>query len=182
MKRIITASIAGITSIALLGAAPVSAQPSGLDPETVTAASRYALPIAFDSFVTRCSAELDPAGFTLSNSDAIMAKFSEGNDDAWPQAKQALMGLASEGGDAGPMAAIFDTMDDEDLRPFVDGLVGGLVAQEIKTENCETIERGLEILDPLPADNFAQLIGLFFELGNDEPEGEAATAPVDPAE
>ena len=164
---------ASAAAVALLGASPAMAQPSNLDPAAITAAARYALPIAFDSFVTSCSANLAPGGYALSNSDRLMVKFSEGSDENWPAAKQAMIAMASEGDDADGMAAIFDVMGDEELRPFVDALVGGLISGEIKADDCEIIERGLEILDPLPADNLAQVVGLFFELGaNDEEEGE----------
>ncbi len=179
MKRFITATKASTAAIlataALIGNTPAHAQPSDLDPAVVTAAARYALPVAFDSFLTSCSAELDPAGYAVTNADNLMAKFSDGTDEAWPVAKQAIIAMASEGEDAEEMAAIFDMMGDEELRPFVDALAGSLISQEIKPDDCEFIERALEVLDPLPADNFAEMVGLFFELGareDDESEDE----------
>ena len=74
---------------------------------------------------------------------------------------------------------LFEVMGDAELRPFVNSLIGNLVAQEIKTDDCLAVERGLEILDPLPADNVAQLIGFLVEMGqrgDDEEDGEEEIA------
>lgn len=178
MKHTINATKLAFVSLAAaatLSASHATAQPSNLDPAAVAAASRYALPIAFDSFVTRCSASLDQGGYALRNSDRLMAKFSDGMDDAWPAAKDAMIMMASGDEDAREMTAVVAMLGDDELRPFVDGLVGGLIGQEIKTDDCEVIERGLEILDPLPADNIAQMVGLIVELGAREDEEQVAS-------
>ncbi len=162
MKRIPFAALAA--PLALLSAVtPAAAQDRELDPEAVQAAARYALPLAFDGYVTRCSAELDPSGYVASNTDNLSAKFSDGAGESWPAAKVLMMNIARE--EAGEMTAIFDMLDDESLRPFVDGMIQGIVAQEMKVEECGTVERALEILDPMPADNVAALAGFLFEMG-----------------
>lgn len=153
------AAIAAATS----GATPASAQADNLDPDSVAAAVRYTLPLAFKGYVSRCSGTLDANGFALSNAPRLNAKFSEGVDAAWPSARNLIMQVAKE--QAGDMSALFDVMEDDDLRPFVDGIVELLAAQEIKLEDCQTIERGLEILDPLPADNVGALFGFLVESG-----------------
>ncbi|AWW74795.1 hypothetical protein CD351_10205 [Erythrobacter sp. KY5] len=178
MKNIKTSAklaVATGMAFATISAAPAAAQPSDLDPAAVAAASRYALPIAFDSFVTKCSTSLDRRGYALSNSERLMAKFSDGIDEAWPAAKDAMILMASGNADTREMTAVFAMLGDDELRPFVDGLVGGLIGQEIKTDDCEVIERGLEILDPLPAENIAQMVGLIVELGARDEEEEVAS-------
>ena len=165
---------------AMLFASPASAQADRLDPAAVTAAARYALPVAFDGFLQRCSSNLAPSGFAIRNASDIRAKFSEGSAQAWPAAKAAMLQLASE--EAGDMTAILGGLNDDDLRPFVDGLVQGLVSQEIKLDDCSDIERGLEILDPLPAENTAALIGFFFELGAREEAEDDGEAKADAAQ
>lgn len=160
-----TISKALLASLGLLAAAPLAAQPADLDPQTVSAAARYALPLAFDGFLTTCSAELDENGYALSNEGRLTAKFSDGVDAAWPQAKTALMQLGGDQGDG--MSDLIGMLDDEQLRPFVDGIIETMVAGEIKVKDCANIERGLEILDPLPADNVAELVGFLFEMGVD---------------
>jgi len=55
-------------------------------------------------------------------------------------------------------------MPEKQLRPFVDGLVTQMIAGEIKPKTCGKIERGLELLSPLPVDNTAQLMTFVAEL------------------
>lgn len=163
-----------LVSTALIGATPAMAQPRELDPVAVAAAARYALPIAFDGFLRRCSANLQPDGYAKSNAVQLRAKFAEGSDAAWPAAKAAMMQMTAE--EAGDMSAMFEMMGDDALRPFVDGLVEGMVSQEIKTEDCADIERGLEILDPLPAENLAAMVGFVVELGQKKDAEQSVTA------
>lgn len=165
MKRTVTTASATLAIVGLMASGPVLAQPRDLDPTQVSAATRYALPLAFDGYVARCSGELDPAGYSLSNAARLRVKFAEDQDEAWPAAKQTLIALASEG-DGADMAGIFDLMGDAELRPFVDALVGSMLSQEIKLKDCGDIDRGLEILDPLPAENLADLVGFLFEMGH----------------
>jgi hypothetical protein len=55
-------------------------------------------------------------------------------------------------------------LPEESLRPFVDGLVGQMIAGEIKPDSCGKIERGLELLAPLPPENVAGLFAFIAEL------------------
>ena len=165
---------AALMSAALLGTTPAAAQPNELDPVAVAAAARYALPIAFDGFMRRCSANLLPDGYAKSNASQLRAKFADGSDAAWPAAKAAMLQMTAE--DTGDMAAMFEMMGDDALRPFVDGLVEGMVSEEIKPDQCSDIERGLEILDPLPADNLAAMVGFFVEMGQKDDAAEDGAA------
>ncbi|MEP3420731.1 MAG: hypothetical protein ABJN35_03285 [Erythrobacter sp.] len=172
MKRIAVQASAIAMGMAVLAATPVAAQPHDLDPVAATAAARYALPSAFEGYVAQCSASLSPDGYTLTNASSVSAKFTDGADDSWPAAKVLMMEIIRE--EAGDMVSMLELMDDDNLRPFVDGMIAGLVSQEIPTDDCGTIERALEILDPLPADNVAALFGFAIEMGLAE-EDDAAT-------
>lgn len=167
MKHLTTFAGAALLAGVAFGAAPASAQVEDLDPAAVAAATRYALPLAFEGFMTRCFDRLDNEGYAVTNAEGLRAKFSDGADAAWPGARSLIIEMASE--EADNMTDIFEMLDDDALRPFVDGLVENMVAQEIRPEDCETIERGLEIFDPLPADNMAAIVGFIVELvGNEE--------------
>ena len=158
---------------ALVAATPLAAQsPADIDPQSMSAAVRYALPLAFDGFIETCSAQLSPSGYALRNENNLRAKFNDGIDAAWPPAKAALVTIASDGEGMGNM---FEMLDDDTLRPFVDGLVKSLVQSEIKTKDCSNIERGMEILDPMPVENIAQLAGFLAEVGLDGRSEETRT-------
>ena len=181
MKRITKLAATALASATMFAATPVTAQPSDLDPAAVAAAVRYSLPMAFDGYMTRCFDSLAPDGYAITNADALRAKFADGNEASWPGAKALMMDMARE--EAGDMTAVFELMDDDDLRPFVDGLITNMAASEIREQDCETIERGLEIFDPLPADNLAMMVGFIVELGiaMDQEEMAQAEAAADAA-
>ncbi|WP_299192651.1 hypothetical protein [uncultured Erythrobacter sp.] len=175
MKQLTTFAGAALMAGAAFGAAPASAQVEDLDPAAVAAATRYALPLAFEGFMTRCFDRLDNDGYAVTNAETLRAKFSDGADAAWPGARTLIVQMASE--EADNMTDVFNMLDDDALRPFVDGLVENMVAQEIRPEDCETIERGLEIFDPVPADNMAALVGFIVELVAEE---EARNVEIEP--
>lgn len=64
------------------------------------------------------------------------------------------------------MKAMLSAMPEDALRPFVDALVGQMIAEQIKGESCGKIERGLELLSPLPSDNVGGLIAFVVELAD----------------
>jgi hypothetical protein len=62
----------------------------------------------------------------------------------------------------------------------VDGLVGQMIAKEIKGDSCGKIERGLELVAPLPAENIGGLFAFVAELAdlkNPPICGSSAAAP-----
>ena len=174
MNRISKLATLGLASAALVVGSPAQAQVSDLDPAEVSAATRYALPHAFDGFMTSCFDSLAPDGYAVTNADRLRVKFADGAEASWPGAKDLMMSMARE--EAGEMSTLLEMMEDDDLRPFVDGLITSLVASEIPTDDCEMIERGLEILDPMPADNVAMMVGFIIELGISMEEDEIQAA------
>ena len=153
-----------LAPLAAMAAAPLSAQ-ADPTPEQVEAATRYALPHLFEGFRATCADTLSADGYLASEGDRLQTKFSDGADAYWPQAKTAMINLASQrGGEASSELDMFASLPDESLQPLVDGLVFAIVATELKTEQCGDVERGLALLDPLPVENFAGLIGFMFEM------------------
>ena len=153
-----------LAPLAAMVAAPLSAQ-ADPTPEQVEAATRYALPHLFEGFRATCADTLSADGYLASEGDRLQTKFSDGADAYWPQAKTAMINLASQrAGEASSELVMFASLPDESLQPLVDGLVFALVATELKTEQCGNVERALALLDPLPVENFAGLIGFMFEM------------------
>ena len=146
-----------------VGAMPAQAQ-SNADPEEIASAVRFGLPALFEGYRTRCSATLSPEGFVAQNAERLAAKFADGADARWPEAKGALLSL---GTDEGLEPDLVAGMPDEALKPFVTGILQQMAATEIQPDQCSDVERGLELLDPLPADNIAGLIGFIVEIAGD---------------
>lgn len=129
----------------------------------------YAMPIAYDSVGTTCAKQLKRDGFMATGGDAFIEKFRAKQDSAWPGAFRLLKSFmateaSGEAGSDADMTAMIAALPEESLRPFIDGIVGQKLAAEIKPESCAKIERGMELLSPLPAENVAGLVAFILEI------------------
>lgn len=159
-----------LTALASATAAQAQ-QPACVAPADLSDAVVYAMPIAYDAARTACANRLSRDGFVAKRGDAWIGNFRAGQNKAWPGAfrflktfmEQQETGAADGGMD---MQAMLSSMPQEALRPFVDALVGQMIAGEIKGESCGKIERGLELLSPLPSENVGGLIAFIVELSD----------------
>lgn len=138
-------------------------------PADMSDAVVYAMPIAYDATRAACANRLSQRGFLATRGDAYMAPFRASQDKSWPGAFRMLKtfmaqkdGAAEESGM--DMTAMLQSMPEDALRPFVDALVGQMIAQEIKGDSCAKIERGLELLSPLPTENVSGLVAFIVEM------------------
>lgn len=178
MKNITKLVSSAILGAAILFAAPASAQKEEqIDPAAAAAAMRYVLPLAFEGYMTACFETLDEDGFVISNAPALREKFTNGAEASWPGAREFLMQVARE---RGGFDGSFDGIEDDELRQEIDDKLAEVLAAEMKPETCTDIERALEILDPLPADNMAAMIGFLVDLVVNEDE--ARSGPMDLSE
>lgn len=179
--RIIAPALA-LTALASATAAQAQQQPC-VNPADLSDAVVYVMPVAFDAAKTVCGASLAKGGFMAREGDAYIAQFRDGQAKAWPGAFRFLKTFMEQGG-AGTaagdadMAAMLSAMPADALRPFVDALVGQMIAGEIKSDSCGKIERGLELLSPLPRENMGGLAAFVVELsGVKNPSVCAVAAP-----
>lgn len=127
----------------------------------------YAMPIAFDAARNACANRLSRDGFMATSGDAYIAPFRAGQDQAWSGAFRFLKTfMANDRGEQAGMAEMIESMPEDALRPLVDALVGQMIAAEIKGDSCGKIERGLQLLSPLPTDNVGGLVAFLAELTN----------------
>ena len=131
----------------------------------------YAMPIAYDAVSTSCASQLKRDGFMAKDGEAFIAKFRDRQDSAWPGAFRLLKTFmakdnADEAKSGADMMKMIAALPEDSLRPFVDGLVGQMIAGEIKPDSCGKIERGLELLSPLPVDNVAGLMAFIAEVAD----------------
>jgi hypothetical protein len=64
---------------------------------------------------------------------------------------------------------------------MVDGLIEGLVGQQIPPEKCAMIDQVIRLLSPLPPENTAELIALAAGLGSEKGGKTANTFKLCPA-
>jgi hypothetical protein len=140
-------------------------------PADLSDAVVYAMPIAYDAARTSCANRLSPNGFIARRGEGYIAPYRAGQTKAWPGAFRFLKTFMEQDAAAGEaagmdMKAMLSAMPEDALRPFVDALVGQMIAEQIKGESCDKIERGLELLSPLPSDNVGGLIAFVVELAD----------------
>jgi len=165
------APVLALAALAQASAAQAQAQQPCVPPADLGDTIIYALPIAYDAARTSCAREFARDGFVARGGEKFIAGFRARQNAAWPGAMRTVQAFLSgqqndgKGGDL-DMAALAKSLPPEALRPLVDGLMGQMIAGEIKPEACSKIERGLELMSPLPVDNVAGLMGFVLELAD----------------
>lgn len=166
-RRVVAPALA---LIALASASAAQAQQKAcVAPADFSDAVLYAMPIAYDAVSTSCERKLNKDGFVARHGSAFIANFRSRQDSAWPGAFRLIKVFvadanAVEGKSGGNLTAMITALPEKSLRPFVDGMVGQLIAAEIKPDFCGKIERGLELLALLPPEKVAGVLAFITEL------------------
>ena len=141
-----------------------------IDQADVSDATVYATPILLETFRTRCATELRADGFMAREGSALISKYEGMQEQSWSGTRRFFAAFAGNPsgtkGDA-PLAQFGDMigeMPDEILRPMVSFVIKEQLGPEIKLEDCRKIERGVELLSPLPPKNMGGALALIIEL------------------
>ena len=109
----------------------------------------YLLPSAVRASRSKCAVSLPASTSLLKENSEQLAKYQAAAENAWPQAKKAVVVLAGEKLPSG--------IDDTLLRPITDAILSGMIGEEIKPKDCELIARIYHDLEPMPSSNVASL-------------------------
>jgi hypothetical protein len=155
-----------VLAAALLAVLPTLAQAAEspcLSPAEFTSLADYALPSIISGTSQRCSASLGPQAWLPRNGTQLVQRYAERRPAAWPGAKAAFLKLsATTNTDANNLIR---TMPDASLQQLLDGLMTGLIAQQVPVDRCGAIDRLISLLSPLPAASTAEIIALAVGLG-----------------
>lgn len=174
-------NLAPVIALAALASAQAAQaqQQACVNPGDLSDAIVYAMPLAYDAAQTACANRFEADGFMATRGETYIAQFRASQNEAWPGAFRFLKTFMNkDGGSDDQMAAMLATMPEDTLRPFVDALVGQMLAKEIKGDSCGKIERGVELLSPLPVDNVGGLIGFIAEMTDLKNPPICGTAPA----
>jgi len=168
MTRPLIAPALALAALASATAAQAQ-QKACIPPADLTDAVIYAMPVAYDAAHTACGNRFAADGFMARQGDAWVATFRDGQDKAWPGALRVLKTFiaddaAAKGTGGDDMTAIISALPEEALRPFVDAMVGQMIAKEIKPDSCAKIERVVQLLSPLPSENLGGLVAFMLEM------------------
>lgn len=125
----------------------------------------YAMPILTKAVRGKCGTNLSSSGFMARQGDAFVAPYVARQAAAWPGALRMLSQFG--GGDdreAADMMQMLGTLPADSVRPLFDAIIEQKVAEEIKVGDCTKIERGVELLSPLPPENVSGLVTFLLDL------------------
>lgn len=184
-RAALIAALAAMASAQTVQAAPAPGPASNrapcLDNSDVEAIVTYALPSAMGSAMSACAPHLSPQGFFAREGQGLLTRYAAAKPAAWPHAKAALLKLAQQGGTGAngkidPTIASMAHLPDTALQPFADGMVGQLVSERLKPDQCGALEMATRLLAPLPPGNTAALVGFVLHLTAPRPGTTGAPA------
>ncbi|MFN4114537.1 MAG: hypothetical protein ACK4GD_11400 [Sphingomonadaceae bacterium] len=128
----------------------------------------YTMPILAQAVQSKCAATLSPNGFMATNSAAFLAPYVAQQSKAWPGAMRMLSQFAGDDKEGAGMIAMLAVLPPDTVRPLVDAIVEQKVAEEIKPTDCARIERGVELMAPLPPENVGGLLTFILDIAKVE--------------
>ena len=129
---------------------------SDMAEEDLSALVRFALPSVFQRVQIMCEPELPADSYIFTNGDDLEARFADAADGSFAAAQDAILQLG--GADDPGVTELMAQMPPEVMAPFMSEIIAGKVAQELPVSACAPINRTMELLDPLPTQNFADLV------------------------
>ena len=153
-KCILTAA----SILAIMPGVARAAEPACLSPAEFSSLAGYALPSVISGTSQRCSATLAPDAYLSKNGKALASRYAARKDASWPGAKAAFLKLSS--GKNPDAAKLLGGVPDDSLQQMLDAVMEGMASQQIPVERCDTIDKFVRLLAPLPPENTAELIGL----------------------
>lgn len=154
---------AAMLALVLLPGMARAAEPPCLSAGEFSSLAGYALPSVIGGTVQRCAASLPADAFLKRSGSQLAERYAAGKAGAWPGAKAAFLKLGASGN--GEAQQAMRSLPDTTLQLMFDGLIEGMVGQNLPTERCGTVDRVVRLLSPLPAENTAELIALAAGLG-----------------
>ncbi len=124
----------------------------------------FAVPIAVKTLRTKCGGTLSSDGFLMSGSDTMVAAFEQQATAAWPGALRLISTFAGKDGGADAIAESLATLDAENAGNLLGVLLPGMVMKDFDMQDCGKIERGLELLAPLPPENLGGIAAFLAEM------------------
>ena len=121
----------------------------------------YAVPSIVEGVRGKCSARLAKNGFLATRGAEFSAKYTALQNETWPVAKSGILKFV--GGNAGQAKAddplaMFAALPDQSVRPLVDAMIAQKIGQEIKPEQCNNVERGIQLASVMsPRDSGAMI-------------------------
>jgi hypothetical protein len=113
---------------------------------------QFVLPNIITGIRDKCAATASGGGFLKTSGTTLAQRYKAGSTLAWPKARPVALRLS------GDMSKLLSSMPDDAMKSLAGDYVGGAVTKEFPAENCAPIDRVMEAVAPLPAENMAMLM------------------------
>lgn len=158
--RLVRAALAASLIASSTASAAQPATEPCLQPREAEDLVVFVLPALVEAMGRKCGPLL-PASATLARSGtALASRYRPDSNAAWPRAKIAFGKIS--GGES------LTFLSDELNRKIIEEASSAAIVAEFKAKDCAMADRFMGALEPLPARNVAQLVGLFLEIGESE--------------
>ena len=164
MKSVLTYTCAAELALCALAPPQMPFAQDCFEQAYFSGATVYALPLLGDAFMNRCSSELSATGFMATQGEAFLEPYRARQDANWPATLRILQLFGDRGSGPDGLSELVNSLPESALRPFVDAVIGTMVIKEIKLEDCAKIERGVELLSPLPPENVGGLMSFLMDM------------------
>lgn len=139
-----------IAIVALLSATSAEAQGRCITTQEAEAMTLVALPDIIRQTGVICTTRLPASSLLRRTDSAFLDRYQQASDQAWPQAKAAIVKLSD------PM--IDSLLQSEFARPLLTAALAPILVGRINPADCDTIDRFVTQLAPLPPLNTAGVI------------------------
>lgn len=166
--------LAGLAAWAALAGTAAHAQSmikaDCLYPDEAEAMALMMMPGAVRGARDTCAPSLPRNAYLKTSSDRLIARFRAGARDMGPSLDKLVtraFGIKLEGG-----GALVSSM----FEPLGETIVLAQ-SRKLTPEACDRLDRGMALLDPLPARNVAGVLGILLEVSADEKDGKKSKLP-----
>lgn len=150
--------LAAVLAVVSLPAAAVAQTPAKcLTGDEAEGLMTFALPGAVTALSKKCTPHLPATAALVQSAPVIAGKYQIEADKAAPVAKQAFDKISGM-----PLAV---NMNDAVFKGLIDVAMGAGLTERLKPGDCGQVNRFVDILQPLPARNMAQLFVVLMEVG-----------------
>jgi len=168
-----TPAFAGVQRFAIalaafaLPTASIAQAPRCITQEQAASLVTFALPTLVEKLADRCSAVLPPRAYMIANAPALSQRYQPDADAAWPVVRRTVAGFF-ETLLGQPMP---EEMNGDMLRILVEPMLGKLLAKQISTTDCATVDMAISAAAPLPGRNVGRLAAMAAMIADKKDKG-----------
>lgn len=156
VSRINFRAISGVIAVATLFASPAVQAAQCLTRTEANGVIAFALPSVITSLEGRCRAVLPKTSALSTLGLDMAAKMKPESDRAWPAAKAAIGKMSK--------AELPAFLGDSVIRSILEAAITEGMVEEVKPDACPMVDRFINVLSPLPAENLTGLMTLLVEI------------------